>query len=207
MLIIVDRLMPNFGGRHDEVIATSIDSPRGENMTRTKKIAHAVIIAALAYAVQGKAWADDAATPSSPMNPAPAMQGGDNAGKGSHMMQALGLTDDQMQKFKAEQKQFREAAKPLRDKVKSLRETLASQVKGKAADADINTTISSLESAQKDLDAARESHEATLKGILSPIQYAQVILQMSEEMHEHAAEHTDAAAASAPAPDAASASK
>lgn len=166
-------------------------------MTKTKKIAHALIITALACVMQSKIYADDATTTSSPTSPAPAMQGGNNAGKGGHFMQTLGLTDDQTQKFKAEQKQFRDTAKPLRDKVKSLRETLASQVKDKAADADINTTISSLESAQKDLDAARDSHATALKGILSPIQYAQVVLQMDEAMHDRAAGHGEASSDSA----------
>jgi Spy/CpxP family protein refolding chaperone len=157
-------------------------------MKQSVQVGKATLALGLALGVARLAWADDmaspaATTPSASAAPMASAEGG----KGGQMAEKLGLSGDQADKFKAEQKQFREAAKPLRDKEKGLLETLGTQVASKAADADINATIASLESARKDLDAARTAHEAALKGILSPSQYAQVVLQMAEGREERGA--------------------
>jgi Spy/CpxP family protein refolding chaperone len=147
----------------------------------------AALVATLALGWQGRIWADEAPNSSSPTAAPEAMQG-PGGGMRGEMKEKLGLSDEQAQKFGEEQKQNRETMKPLREKAKALLETLASQIKDKAADGEINSTISSLEGVRKDMEAARQSHAAALQSILTPSQYGQVVLFMAKQMVEAAGE-------------------
>lgn len=108
---------------------------------------------------------------------APAEHGHMSAAK---LKDKLGLSDDQVKKLDASMAALKESVKPLREQVKKDMTALKEQLKAKAKDDEIQSTLDAL---KKDRDAMRdamEKHMADLKDILTPTQRAKMVVKMGE---------------------------
>lgn len=111
--------------------------------------------------------------------------GGMDMGQRLDKMKAkLGLSDEQVDKLKAIGKDEWGKAKAHRDKMKALIGTLASQVKAKAADAELNATLDSLKAEMRAQQAERDAAMDARQAVLTAQQAAQWALDMAGRMRQ-----------------------
>ncbi len=92
----------------------------------------------------------------------------------------LGLTDEQVQKLDASMKSAKETMKPLGEALKQDMAKLKEQVRAKAKDDEIQSTLDSLQKDRTALREAMEKHMDESKGILTPTQRAKMVLGMAK---------------------------
>lgn len=117
---------------------------------------------------------------------APAMHADDKKGHDPHaqwdrfdmLKKRLGLTADQVSQWKDAEKGDREQGKLLKDKTKADEASLAVLVDEKASDDDLKAGLDLLEKDHQAMQASREKKIGTLKGILTPMQQAKLVMMM-----------------------------
>jgi len=97
-------------------------------------------------------------------------------GPGPNWKAHLGLTDDQVKEVEAARSANRAALQPLRDQRRRTIETLKSQIKGKAPDSEIQSTLNHLKSIQEDIHQQEEKSRSRFADILTPTQRAKMLL-------------------------------
>jgi Spy/CpxP family protein refolding chaperone len=107
------------------------------------------------------------------------------------MQKKLGLSDDQVTKLNSVMQAEKDTMKPLWDKQKELMKKLDEQVKAKAADADIQTTLDSMKANQKAMMDQREQFQSQKAGILTPTQQAKMMLKHMKHMHHGDKDHKE----------------
>jgi Spy/CpxP family protein refolding chaperone len=134
------------------------------------------------WAVSARAQDDDAPPPEQSEH----HDGGkpDGAKMAEHMKKHLGLTDEQAAKFKDAMKAHGEAMKPLWQSAKDAMKKLAEQLKSKAPDADIQTSLDGLKAAHKAIAAEEEKFRDGLASFLTPTQRAKMAVGMAKRMQE-----------------------
>ena len=94
----------------------------------------------------------------------------------SQVQKTLGLTDDQVAKLNALMKTQKNTMQPMAEKQKDLLKKLDDQVRAKAANADIQTTLDALQASRKAMAAQGEQFRIQRAAILTPTQEAKMML-------------------------------
>jgi Spy/CpxP family protein refolding chaperone len=118
----------------------------------------------------------------------PGYQQRDGMGEHKDWKEKLGLSDDQSKKMDAIRDAEKAEMKPLREKMRTLKEKLKWQVDAKASDKEIKATLDELETSFSSMQSAEKKYRDQKKSILTPSQQAQVFLMMSD--HSRAGHHT-----------------
>jgi Spy/CpxP family protein refolding chaperone len=126
--------------------------------------------AAPADAGAAPAGGDEARPPQGP-------DGGDAGDAGLRMAKRrLKLSDEAAAKFEAAVKARRAASEPLQKQVRESMQKLSRQLREKAADADVQSTLDALATARKGLRDQEETFENAVKGFLTATQRARLLL-------------------------------
>jgi len=107
---------------------------------------------------------------------APAADSKEHSWDAKKMQKKLGLTDDQVTKLNAVRDAEKSALKPSWDKQKDLMKKLKDQIANKAADSDIQATLSEIKANRKAMADQMEQFRSQREGILTPTQQAQMLL-------------------------------
>ncbi|HTB21972.1 MAG TPA: hypothetical protein VK914_04640 [bacterium] len=94
------------------------------------------------------------------------------------LQKQLGLTDDQVSQWKAAEKDQGEKAKLLADRTKADLDQLAVLVDEKASDEELKAGLKALEADHKEKMSRDEKKIETMKGILTPMQQAKLVVMM-----------------------------
>ena len=117
--------------------------------------------------------------------PAPAEAGmKDHHWDQAKMQKKLNLTDDQTAKMKTLHESQESAMKPLMEKERELMKKLQEQVKSKAADNDIQTTLNDLKTNRTAIRDQMEQFQTQKAGILTPTQQAEMLLMHHKRGHD-----------------------
>ncbi|HXS99736.1 MAG TPA: Spy/CpxP family protein refolding chaperone [Elusimicrobiota bacterium] len=140
----------------------------------------AALLAPAMLTVRARAQDDDAGSAA-----AEPQEGGkaDHAKMAEHMKKRLELTDDQAAKLKDAMKAHHEGMQPLWQQVKDSMRKLGEQLKAKAPDSDIQSTLDSLKSAHKSIAAEEEKFQDSL-GFLTATQRAKMLMGMMHMRRE-----------------------
>ena len=101
---------------------------------------------------------------------------------GGRLKEELGLTDAQADKLKAARKDQMEAMKALMEKQKLDVDSLRLLVDKKASDAELTKAIATVKADHEALQAQEKKQREAMAALLTPIQQAKMIIQMSERM-------------------------
>jgi Spy/CpxP family protein refolding chaperone len=108
----------------------------------------------------------------------PALHAEEDDMAGGRAKQKLGLTDEQVPKFREELKLHRQNIKLLREKLKGLMDILDDEVKAADGDEKVQASLTDIETVQKDIDVERQRDVDAFKAILKPTQQAKMLLFM-----------------------------
>jgi Spy/CpxP family protein refolding chaperone len=103
----------------------------------------------------------------------------DKDGKGDKM----GLTDEQMAKFKDARKADREAMKPLMEKMKTDVDSLRVLVDKKASDKDLSAQLDVLKADKQAVEDQRKKQMDAMAADLTPLQKAKFVINMADHMN------------------------
>ena len=119
--------------------------------------------------------------------PARADMDKDDGPKTEKMQYQLGLSADQSAKLKTLWEKENETMKPLMEKQHALMDKLKDQVKNKATDADIQTTLTDLKNSREEMRTQMEQFQSQKAGVLTPTQQAKMLLSRHNNQggHEH----------------------
>ena len=112
-------------------------------------------------------------------------KGQDMGAKHMEMMKKeLGLSKDQAAKSKAATMANHEAMKTAGNKVKADLANLQVLVDKKASDAELTTSLNTLDADRKAMQAQQQKHIDAMRAILTPTQQAKMALKLGEHMSE-----------------------
>jgi Spy/CpxP family protein refolding chaperone len=107
----------------------------------------------------------------------------DKDGKGGMLKEKLGLTDEQVAKFKDARKADREAMKPLMEKMKTDVDSLRVLVDKKASDKDLSAQLDVLKADKEAVDEQRKKQMDAMAADLTPLQKAKFVINMADHMN------------------------
>ncbi len=99
-----------------------------------------------------------------------------------HMLEKLGITDEQEVKLKAAKRAKRDKSAVTMAELKAASQKLADQLEDKSSEKDISSTLDRVEAARLALRAEEDRFEAALASILTPTQRAKRVLAMKAHM-------------------------
>ena len=103
---------------------------------------------------------------------------------GKEWKQKFGLTDDQVKKLEDLDASEKGETKPLRDKHHALVEKLEGQIKAKASDSELKTTLADIADNHKAMEASENKFKASRDAIFTTTQQAKMMIHRMKEHEE-----------------------
>jgi Spy/CpxP family protein refolding chaperone len=117
------------------------------------------------------------------LNADPMDKDGKGGGHDGMMKEKLGLTDEQVAKFKDARKANREAMQPLMEKMKTDVDSLRVLVDKKASDKDLSAQLDALKADKQAVEDQQKKQMEDMAAVLTPLQKAKFVISMADRMH------------------------